>query len=384
MLSLTANRAPSRRSCSWCSRPRPAHGRGPRQGRCSPEFHLGDNPYAGGQHRGIDIGGAAGSPVVAPRGGTVTFAGPSRRAASASRSPPTDGYSVTLVHLGSIAVRRNAQVAEGAVVGTIGPTGVAAHPVPYVHLGVRISADPNGYLDPLGFLPPRTGATPPAPQPVPAPAVAPPPASPPAPKPPPAPPAAGAPAARSRAGSADHGDRRSSPGPSPPRRPPRRRLRNRQQGPAGTDPEPVAADPSGVTLAARPQPHERQVPPRFTSGDDRRAPGLADNPASGGDGRPGPAAGRRGRARRSILSARRCPSRLRRSARRRIRPMRSPRLPGCLCGHRSPGLGRRVTGGRPFGPKPSRPARAWRSVGARLGSAGGSHRRMFQFVGLNE
>ena len=145
-------------------------------------FHLGDNPYAGGQHRGIDIGGAAGSPVVAPRGGTVTFAGAVATSGLSVAIATADGYSVTLVHLGSIAVRRNAQVAEGAVVGTIGPTGVAAHPEPYVFLGVRISADPNGYLDPLGFLPPRTGATPPAPQPVPAPAVAPPPASPPCPE----------------------------------------------------------------------------------------------------------------------------------------------------------------------------------------------------------
>src|SRR3954469_11077372 len=166
-------------------------------------FHLGDNPYAGGQHRGIDIGGAPGSPVVAPRGGTVTFAGAVATSGLSIAIATPDGYSVTLVHLGSIAVRRNAEVAEGAVVGTIGPTGVAAHPEPYVFLGVRISTEPNGYLDPLGFLPPRTGGAPPAPQPAPAPAAASPPAaSPPpkppaassaAPKPPPAPPAVSAP-----------------------------------------------------------------------------------------------------------------------------------------------------------------------------------------------
>ena len=33
------------------------------------------HPYAGGQHRGVDIGAATGTPVVAPAAGEVTFAG---------------------------------------------------------------------------------------------------------------------------------------------------------------------------------------------------------------------------------------------------------------------------------------------------------------------
>ena len=38
-------------------------------------FQIGDDPYAGGQHRGIDIGAAAGTPVLAPATGLVSFAG---------------------------------------------------------------------------------------------------------------------------------------------------------------------------------------------------------------------------------------------------------------------------------------------------------------------
>src|SRR2546430_9865087 len=34
-----------------------------------------DDPYAGGQHRGIDIGASVGTPVVAATGGTVGYAG---------------------------------------------------------------------------------------------------------------------------------------------------------------------------------------------------------------------------------------------------------------------------------------------------------------------
>src|SRR5205085_2149617 len=58
---------------------------------------------------------------------------------------------------------------------------------PYVHLGIRVTADPQGYLDPLTLLPPREvaplptgGGTLPAPSPAPAPPVG---ASPPTPAP---------------------------------------------------------------------------------------------------------------------------------------------------------------------------------------------------------
>ena len=66
-----------------------------------------------------------------------------------------DGLAVTLLHLGSLGVARGATVAEGASVGTLAAGGDADHPVPYVQMGIRIAADPQGYLDPLLFLPAR-------------------------------------------------------------------------------------------------------------------------------------------------------------------------------------------------------------------------------------
>ena len=102
------------------------------------EFNLGDDPYAGGQHRGIDVGGAAGEPVLAPRGGAVSFAGSVPTYGLAVTIATDDGYSVTLVHLGSIGVKRGGAVEEGDVVGTIGPGGDARLTLPYVHLGVRV------------------------------------------------------------------------------------------------------------------------------------------------------------------------------------------------------------------------------------------------------
>jgi pyruvate/2-oxoglutarate dehydrogenase complex dihydrolipoamide acyltransferase (E2) component len=119
------------------------------------------HPYAAGQHRGIDIGaGAAGGRVVAPAVGTVSFAGSVPTSGESVTIETPDGYSVTLTHLGSIAVSKGATVAEGDAVGTIGPSGTPEVEGPYVHLGIRETSDPNGYLDPLRFLPPPSASAP--------------------------------------------------------------------------------------------------------------------------------------------------------------------------------------------------------------------------------
>lgn len=116
------------------------------------------HPYASGQHRGVDIGAdALGETVVAPASGMVSFAGSVPTNGKTVTIETADGYSVTLTHLGSIAVTKGATVAEQDAVGTIGPSGTPEVDGPYVHLGTRITADPNGYVDPLGLLPPPPG-----------------------------------------------------------------------------------------------------------------------------------------------------------------------------------------------------------------------------------
>jgi signal-induced proliferation-associated 1 like protein 3 len=143
------------------------------------------HPYAAGQHRGIAIGGDPGATVLAPAAGTVTFAGTVPSSGKSVTITTADGYAVTLTHLGSIAVARGAAVLDGAGVGTIAATGDAAIPQPYVYLGVRIAAQPQGYLDPTTFLPARVPA--PAALVPPVTVVAPPPALPPVAGPAPAP-----------------------------------------------------------------------------------------------------------------------------------------------------------------------------------------------------
>jgi len=149
------------------------------------------DPQAPGQHRGIDIAAASGTPVRAPVDATVTFAGTVPYGGKTLSLLTSDGLSVTLLHLGTFVVGRGATVAEGAVVGTVGPTGVVELPGPFVYMGVRRVEDPQGYLDPLLFLPKIAPPAPvpplPGPQPAPAPAPAPQPTAPPPSVEPPAP-----------------------------------------------------------------------------------------------------------------------------------------------------------------------------------------------------
>jgi hypothetical protein len=126
-------------------------------------FSFGSDPYAAGQHRGIDIGAPSGTPVRAAAGGVVSFAGTVPNGGKTVTIQTSTGYAVTLVHLGSIRVLRGTAIEEGATVGTVGPSGVPDIPEPYVYLGIRVASDDQGYLDPLLFLPPRA-QPPPAPE----------------------------------------------------------------------------------------------------------------------------------------------------------------------------------------------------------------------------
>jgi hypothetical protein len=118
------------------------------------------HPYAGGQHRGVDLGAPAGTQVLAPTGGIVSFAGTVPTGGKTVSIETPLGYTATLVHLGSIGVKRGAPVGEGSVVGTVGPSGVPDLTEPYVYFGLRTTSDQQGYVDPMVFLPSPTRAPP--------------------------------------------------------------------------------------------------------------------------------------------------------------------------------------------------------------------------------
>jgi hypothetical protein len=121
-------------------------------------------PYAGGQHRGIDVSAALGAPVLAPAEGVVSFAGTVPGGGRTISIQTPSAKTVTLLHLGSLEVKRGSPVAEGSVVGAVGPSGDPELPAPHIYLGIRTTSDPQGYLDPLTFLPPHAADPSPAPE----------------------------------------------------------------------------------------------------------------------------------------------------------------------------------------------------------------------------
>lgn len=125
-------------------------------------FILGEDPYTGGRHRGLDVGGDVGAAVRAPASGAVSFTGTVPGGGKTISIRTADGYTVTLLQLGTIGVQRGAIVEEGTVVGSIGPSGDPVTLEPHVHLGIRVTAEEHGYVDPLSLLPARAAPAPPA------------------------------------------------------------------------------------------------------------------------------------------------------------------------------------------------------------------------------
>src|SRR3954468_1508019 len=118
------------------------------------------HPYAGGQHRGVDLGAPGGTQVLAPAAGVVSFAGTVPTGGKTVSIETPLGYTATLVHLGPIGVKPGAGVGESLLVGTVGPSGVPDLTEPYVYFGLRTTSDQQGYLDPMIVLPPRTLSSP--------------------------------------------------------------------------------------------------------------------------------------------------------------------------------------------------------------------------------
>ncbi len=131
-------------------------------------FTVVPDEYAAGQHRGVDLAGSLGEPVLSPAAGVARFAGTLPLHGRSVTIETADGFTLTLLHLGSVDVARGAIVGEGDRLGTLGSSGEAEHDVPYVHLGIRRTAAPDGYVDPLELLPARPVSAPvPAPAPTP-------------------------------------------------------------------------------------------------------------------------------------------------------------------------------------------------------------------------
>jgi hypothetical protein len=125
----------------------------PVAGQVVTEFHNGSDPYAAGQHRGVDIAAPSGARVVAATPGTVTYAGVVGTSGLTVAERTADGrYVVSYLHLSSVAVRRGQAIGQGDSLGAVGTTGKRSVEAPHLHLGVREADDEHAYIDPLRFL----------------------------------------------------------------------------------------------------------------------------------------------------------------------------------------------------------------------------------------
>lgn len=134
-----------------------ARWRWPVRGDVVTPFVTAANPFAPGQHRGIDVAARPGASVIAPCSGTVRFTG----------RVPGRGHGVTIacgnliatvLELATTTVRRGTPITAGTRIGTV----AASH----VQLGARQVGRRHGYIDPLTLL-----AEAPAPPPLAAPPV---------------------------------------------------------------------------------------------------------------------------------------------------------------------------------------------------------------------
>src|SRR3954463_3443942 len=106
----------------------PAHGAPgwvwPLRGEVITPYRNGDDPYAGGQHRGIDVAAPVGTPVGAAPAGTVTFAGGAASSGLTVTVRTVDGrFDTSYLHLSSLAVRAGARVVLGERIGAVGTSG---------------------------------------------------------------------------------------------------------------------------------------------------------------------------------------------------------------------------------------------------------------------
>ena len=108
-------------------------------------FDAPQSPYGPG-HRGVDLGGAAGAPVLSAAAGVVVFAGLLVGRGVVSVDHP-NGLRTTYEPLAP-AVRAGQKVAAGVVLGHL-RAGHAGCPGACLHWGVRRGKE---YLDPFAFV----------------------------------------------------------------------------------------------------------------------------------------------------------------------------------------------------------------------------------------
>lgn len=130
----------------------------PVDGEVLTRYRIGGNPYAGGSHRGVDLGAPAGSPVHAATPGTVSFAGEVGSSGLTVAIRTADArFDTSYLHLSRIEVGKGDRVSQGDRIGAVGTSGRGSVAAPHLHFGVREASTEDAYRDPLDFFGARGG-----------------------------------------------------------------------------------------------------------------------------------------------------------------------------------------------------------------------------------
>lgn len=104
-------------------------------------------------HRGIDIAGAMGTPILAAKGGEVVYAEwDSLGLGNAIKLKHADGTYTVYGHNQRLWVRKGQRVQQGEAIAAMGSTGNSTGP--HLHFELRLGDRPRRWLDPLDRLPP--------------------------------------------------------------------------------------------------------------------------------------------------------------------------------------------------------------------------------------
>ena len=99
-------------------------------------------------HSGLDIGGAQGQPIWAASEGIVIMAGWNGGYGNSVIIQHANGTTTLYAHMSGFAVANGDYVGTGALIGSVGSTGLSTGP--HLHFEVRVNGSP---VDPRPYLP---------------------------------------------------------------------------------------------------------------------------------------------------------------------------------------------------------------------------------------
>ena len=123
----------------------------PASSRITSQFGDRESPTEGASsnHKGIDIGAASGSDILAAASGTVVIATYSYSAGNYIMIDHGGGVSTVYMHCSQLLAAEGDEVSQGQVIAKVGSTGYSTGP--HLHFGIRSD---GSYVNPLNYVSP--------------------------------------------------------------------------------------------------------------------------------------------------------------------------------------------------------------------------------------